>query len=520
MHLRRARWLKCQHHILSKHLAAANRRPKTQREQDHSNGGSNLARKWPFCKMSTSLVHCFLRLSLLMWTLSVVFLKLPIGQCWRVVNGAVGESAVLSGTNDTTPATNLQWRKDKVIMQRLKGNITFYNQAYEGRLTLSEKHGSLTINPLIKSDTGKYTFESLPPPWPTEMHVLQLNVYDRIVSVEMDSQVSYSPENSTCTVTLSCTVKGSVVKLSWSKDRKKIPDTEGNETLVVTPTAGEELYSCTASNPVSSQTASLGVSSCQTHVPLDISIYALAGIGALFVLILAIIGCIFQVRAKREVTKENTVYAEANKPHVRERSTQDICSRQASPSEDVSTCYEGVRSTSDICSRQDSPPGDVSTCYEALRGTSDMRSRQASPSEDVSTCYEGVRSTSDICSRQDSPPGDVSTCYEALRGTSDMRSRQASPSEDVSTCYEGVRSTSDICSRQDSPPGDVSTCYEALRGTSDMRSRQASPSEDVSTCYEGVRSTSDICSRQDSPPGDVSTCYEALRGTSVVPSGN
>nr|XP_023688417.1 T-lymphocyte surface antigen Ly-9-like isoform X2 [Paramormyrops kingsleyae] len=216
--------------------------------------------------MSTLLVRCFLRRSLLIWTLPVVFLKLPTGQCWRVVNGAVGESAVLSGTNDSIRVTNLQWVKsDIIIMQRFNGSITIYNQAYEGRLTLSEGDGSLTINPLIKNDSGEYTFESLPPPWPQKRHVIQLNVYDRIVSVEMDPQVSYSPDNSTCNVTLSCTVKGSVVELSWSKDHKKIPDTEGKETLVVTPTAGEELYSCTASNPVSSQTASLRVSSCQTH---------------------------------------------------------------------------------------------------------------------------------------------------------------------------------------------------------------------------------------------------------------
>ncbi|XP_048867660.1 SLAM family member 5-like [Brienomyrus brachyistius] len=338
-----------------------------------------------------------------------VFLKLPIGQCWRVVNGAVGESAVLSGTNDSTRVTNLQWRKDEtIIRQRYNGQILIHEKAFEERFSLSEGKGSLTINPLMKNDTGEYTFESIPPPWPWETHVIKVNVYDRIVSVEMDSQVSYSPDNSTCTVTLSCTVNGSVVKLSWSKDHEKIPDTEGNETLVVTPTAGEELYSCTASNPVSSQTASLGVSSCQTQVPLDISIYALAGIGALFVLILAIIGCIFQVRAKREVTKENTVYAEANKPHVRERRTQDMRSRQASPSEDVSTCYEGVRSTSDICSRQDSAPGDVSTCYEALRGTSDMRSRQDSPPGDVSTCYEALRGTSVV-------PSGNSTIYETVK---------------------------------------------------------------------------------------------------------
>ncbi|XP_048867665.1 CD48 antigen-like isoform X2 [Brienomyrus brachyistius] len=328
--------------------------------------------------MSISLVRCFLRRSLLMWTLSVVFLKFPTGLCWRVVNRAVGESAVLSGTNDTTRVTTLQWKKDKIIMQRLNGNITFYNQAYEGRLTLSEGNGSLTINPLIKSDTGEYTFESLPPPWPSETHVIQLNVYDRIVSVEMDSQVSYSPDNSTCTVTLSCTVNGSVVKLSWSKDHEKIPDAEGNETLVVTPTAGEELYSCTASNPVSSQTASLGVSSCQTHVPLDTSIYVLAGTGILLLLILAIIGRIFQVRAKREA-KESPVYAEVNKRHLR-----DIGSRQTSPSVNMSTCYDVLQNTSDIGSRQEATCGDVSTCYELLKSPSVVP-------PGISTVYETVK---------------------------------------------------------------------------------------------------------------------------------
>nr|XP_023646869.1 T-lymphocyte surface antigen Ly-9-like [Paramormyrops kingsleyae] len=347
--------------------------------------------------MSTSLVRCFLRCSLLIWTLSVVLLKLPTGQCLQVMNGAVGESAVLSGTNDSVRVTNLQWVKGKIIMQRLQGNITIYNQTYEGRLTLSEKHGSLTINPLIKSDSGEYTFESIPPPWPTERHVIQLNVYDRIVSVEMDPQVSYSPDNSTCTVTLSCTVKGSVVELSWSKDRKKIPDTEGKETLVVTPTAGEELYSCTASNPVSSQTASLRVSSCQTHVSLDTSIYALAGTGALFVLVLAIIGRIFQVRAKRKVTKENTVYAEVNKQHIRVNRTQDIGSRQASPSANISTCYDVLQSTSDIGSRQEATCGDASTCYELLKSPSVVPSG-------ISTIYETVKFV------HGAPPAAVTQC--------------------------------------------------------------------------------------------------------------
>ncbi|XP_023688416.2 CD48 antigen-like [Paramormyrops kingsleyae] len=327
--------------------------------------------------MSTLLVRCFLRRSLLIWTLPVVFLKLPTGQCWRVVNGAVGESAVLSGTNDSIRVTNLQWVKsDIIIMQRFNGSITIYNQAYEGRLTLSEGDGSLTINPLIKNDSGEYTFESLPPPWPQKRHVIQLNVYDRIVSVEMDPQVSYSPDNSTCNVTLSCTVKGSVVELSWSKDHKKIPDTEGKETLVVTPTAGEELYSCTASNPVSSQTASLRVSSCQTQVSLDTRIYALAGTGALFLLVLAIIGRIFHVRAKRKVTREIPVYAE-----VRERRTRDISTRQASPSRDISTCYDVLRSTSD---RQAEPPGDVSTCSDFLKSASAAHSG-------ISTIYETVK---------------------------------------------------------------------------------------------------------------------------------
>ncbi|KAG9328056.1 hypothetical protein JZ751_016669, partial [Albula glossodonta] len=145
--------------------------------------------------------------------------------------------------------------------------------ALKGRVTMSNETGDLTILSLREEDSGKYAFSGAEQSRPLKPKEVVLHVYDlcavsnneRISKVQVDSQVKNSPNSSSCSVTLSCSVLGgSQVELSWSRDGQRIAKAENRTTLTVSPSR-EELYSCTASNPVSSLTGRVTVPPCQTH---------------------------------------------------------------------------------------------------------------------------------------------------------------------------------------------------------------------------------------------------------------
>ncbi|KAG5841714.1 hypothetical protein ANANG_G00169650, partial [Anguilla anguilla] len=125
--------------------------------------------------------------------------------------------------------------------------------------------GALNISSLREEDSGEYVFERFRLSGPLRPKTIQLHIYERIVSVQVTSQVNNSTDGSSCHVTLSCSViGGSQVALSWSRNGENIAGAENRTTLTVSPTRAEEDYTCTAINPISSLSNTVTAGPCQT----------------------------------------------------------------------------------------------------------------------------------------------------------------------------------------------------------------------------------------------------------------
>ncbi|XP_018613609.2 SLAM family member 5-like [Scleropages formosus] len=297
--------------------------------------------------MSTSPLWCCFCPLLLEFVITLV-LALPIlGMKSTAINGVAGESVVLhTGLGDKSHSILMQWKKDKNIIIQIKNKKTqVIMSQYKGRISVDEKTWSLTIYPARATDGGEYVFQKLnsAPTMSTILHV-----YERIVSVSVQSQVSYSPENTTCNVTLRCLVNGSVEMLSWKRDNREIPGVEGRETLTVSDSQGG-VYSCTASNPVSSQTEEVLVNRCHMYVQETYTeLYKFIGIGAgLVLIVMVIITLICYFRAKNKVLQDvDTVYAEIEELNYEDHQKNIMCSKSATGN--TTTCYDTLQSTAVI----------------------------------------------------------------------------------------------------------------------------------------------------------------------------
>ncbi|XP_035283811.1 SLAM family member 5-like isoform X2 [Anguilla anguilla] len=180
-----------------------------------------------------------------------------------VLNGAVGESIVLP-TDEEGPIRGpglMEWLKNKVTVIKLvskQDSSPFEtrktNAAFKGRLIVNNETGALNISSLREEDSGEYVFEGIGSSTSLRPKTIQLHIYERIVSVQVTSQVNNNADGTSCNATLSCSViGGSQVVLSWSRNGENIAGAENRTTLSVSPTRAEEDHTCTAINPVGSQ---------------------------------------------------------------------------------------------------------------------------------------------------------------------------------------------------------------------------------------------------------------------------
>ncbi|XP_061109508.1 SLAM family member 5-like isoform X3 [Conger conger] len=191
------------------------------------------------------------------------------------VNGVVGKSVLLPTKEERLlkGIGDMNWKKnsdDIITLVRKSENSPFEIQHmdsnFTGRLIVNNDTGALNISNLREEDSGEYVFGGLISSRSLKPVTYKLQVYERIVSVQVTTQVNNSTDS--CNVTLSCSVFGShQVALFWSTNGGNIPGTENKTTLTVSPTLAEEIYTCTAKNPVSSQNSSVTVKSCQPRAP-------------------------------------------------------------------------------------------------------------------------------------------------------------------------------------------------------------------------------------------------------------
>ncbi|KAI1901203.1 hypothetical protein AGOR_G00031880 [Albula goreensis] len=250
-----------------------------------------------------------------------------VGGASSVLNGTVGESIVLpAGVHGTVQAKLLQWSENnKVIIQSAKKRVQVLDQRLEGRVTMSNETGDLTISSLREEDSGKYVFNGVGSPSSESIlpKEVQLRVYERISKVQLDSQPG-----------------GAVLEQRWTEDCRA----EKTITLTVSPSR-EELYSCTASNPVSSLTGRVTVPPCQTHVDAspwieEYFIYICAAVGGVISLMLIVTAsiCIKRKRKTGKPEEDFTVYAE-----VGETLNKGPVYGEPPPTANMSTCYDVIK---------------------------------------------------------------------------------------------------------------------------------------------------------------------------------
>ncbi|XP_064202081.1 signaling lymphocytic activation molecule-like isoform X2 [Anguilla rostrata] len=227
-----------------------------------------------------------------------------------VLNGAVGESIVLPTDKEglIRGPSFMEWLKNKVTVIKLvskQGSSSFEtletNAAFEGRLIVNYETGALNISSLREEDSGEYLFKGIRTSVSLEPKKIQLHIYERIVSVQVTSQVNNSTDGSSCNATLSCSViGGSQVVLSWSRNGKTIARAENRTTLTISLTRAEEDYTCTAINPVSS--LSKTARPCQTDSP-GLSLCALKSV--LFSLgLVAMVSAVIAVNARERCCRD------------------------------------------------------------------------------------------------------------------------------------------------------------------------------------------------------------------------
>ncbi|XP_066579200.1 SLAM family member 5 [Amia ocellicauda] len=192
-----------------------------------------------------------------------------------LVNGILGESVVLpSGLDErlysSVSPDLMQWERDGRTVIQLINNKTVETNLFRGRVSLSTEDGSLTISSLKAEDRGNYMFSGGGSSGQFPGKSVTLHVYERIRSVQIQSQRSYGTDNKTCHLTLNCTVTGgSQVDLIWLKGKNKNPEETKQSVLQLTvkPTDDDYSYTCVASNPVSNQSDTIEGNECYTQGP-------------------------------------------------------------------------------------------------------------------------------------------------------------------------------------------------------------------------------------------------------------
>ncbi|KAM5237518.1 SLAM family member 5 [Ctenodactylus gundi] len=185
-----------------------------------------------------------------------------------MVNGILGESVTFPlNIQEPQSINNIAWTSGTsvaVIKPRDSGaapEILVTHNNYHERITVISQNYSLVLSNLRMEDAGDYkadinikadtTTKTSPRTITKHFH---LGVYRRLGKPKITQSLMTS-ENSTCNVTLTCSVdeEEKNVTYTWSTQKS-----ENNVLQVLqTPENKDMIYTCTASNPVSNNSSSI-----------------------------------------------------------------------------------------------------------------------------------------------------------------------------------------------------------------------------------------------------------------------
>ncbi|XP_029920215.1 carcinoembryonic antigen-related cell adhesion molecule 5 [Myripristis murdjan] len=93
--------------------------------------------------------------------------------------------------------------------------------AYKGRVTVNQTTGSLTLGPLLATDSGDYSITWMTPAVKSRLGEIKLRVLEPVSDVVIASDMPEAVEHNS-TVKLTCSAKGSFLKFTWTNDTTPI----------------------------------------------------------------------------------------------------------------------------------------------------------------------------------------------------------------------------------------------------------------------------------------------------------
>ncbi|XP_068778105.1 CD48 antigen-like isoform X2 [Struthio camelus] len=173
------------------------------------------------------------------------------------VSGAIDGVVNLSpGLQNQTLYYQIYWcyeSSQKIAIQKSSGAPHYPDSTFRGRLQLFPNY-TLQISYLQKSDSGTYWVYLEDKAGKEHGESIRLTVHEQVPKPMVRAEVRGDAEQ--CEVTLICSVELKDVTYEWILPHKLLEHSQGPQlNLSFNPWA--ETYTCRASNPVSSSTASL-----------------------------------------------------------------------------------------------------------------------------------------------------------------------------------------------------------------------------------------------------------------------
>ncbi|XP_010156823.1 PREDICTED: CD48 antigen-like [Eurypyga helias] len=219
----------------------------------------------PISEISTLGFVCGRRDKMAAAGLVMAFIFLFIKQAWlqrgvsEVVGVVHGVAYLSPSLPDQTSYYQIHWRRDnsvKIAIRSSDAKVQYPNSGtYKGRLELFHNN-TLKISSLQKNDSSMYQVYLEDKEGKEHIENILLTVYDLVPKPTVNAKV-IRDDPVRCKATLECSVGLEAVTYEWIVPSKLPVESVGAPELRVSFDPLTETYICKASNPVSSNNASL-----------------------------------------------------------------------------------------------------------------------------------------------------------------------------------------------------------------------------------------------------------------------
>uniref|UniRef100_A0A8C5JXU5 Lymphocyte antigen 9 n=1 Tax=Jaculus jaculus TaxID=51337 RepID=A0A8C5JXU5_JACJA len=199
--------------------------------------------------------------SSLLWT-PLLFLLMGVGASEkdlapRVVQGILGGSVTLPlNISRDTEVEEVVWSSSKEVLVLVRPNddIHILAKSYKGRLNIQWSY-SLYLSNLGQEDAGSYKAQINRKNSNTSHQEFTLQIYEQLQEPQVAIKSMNISVNSSCIITLSCTVKGATngVQYSWTQKDTQSSEPHGGPLFTVSQRLCDSdlPYTCTVRNPIS-----------------------------------------------------------------------------------------------------------------------------------------------------------------------------------------------------------------------------------------------------------------------------